>query len=253
MRIIFIRHGEPDYSIDSLTEKGWREARLLAERTSKWDVSQFYCSPLGRAKATAKPTLEKMNRAAIEYPWLREFNAPVINPENGQERIPWDLKPGYWTNYNGFHDLEHWTELDLYQNSNVKIENERVCEGIDSILKEYGYIREGRMYKTVPRKGIVQKPEAHASYPILDGGDTIVIFCHLGVTCVMMAHLLNMTPLQVWHGMFLPTTSVSVLSTEEVVPGEAYFRAQMIGDTSHLRIAGEKVSYYGSFVEPFQG
>ena len=26
MRLIFIRHAEPDYSIDSLTEKGWREA-----------------------------------------------------------------------------------------------------------------------------------------------------------------------------------------------------------------------------------
>ena len=31
MKLIFIRHGEPDYSIDSLTEKGFREARLLAE------------------------------------------------------------------------------------------------------------------------------------------------------------------------------------------------------------------------------
>ena len=36
MRLIFIRHAEPDYSIDSLTEKGWREAKLLAERTKRW-------------------------------------------------------------------------------------------------------------------------------------------------------------------------------------------------------------------------
>lgn len=26
MKIIFIRHGEPNYEIDSLTEKGWRLA-----------------------------------------------------------------------------------------------------------------------------------------------------------------------------------------------------------------------------------
>ena len=49
MRLIFIRHAEPDYSIDSLTEKGWREAKLLAERTKRWKVDEFYCSPLGRA------------------------------------------------------------------------------------------------------------------------------------------------------------------------------------------------------------
>ena len=39
MRIVFIRHGEPDYSKDSLTPKGWREAELLAKRISKWNVS----------------------------------------------------------------------------------------------------------------------------------------------------------------------------------------------------------------------
>lgn len=54
MKIIFIRHGEPDYSIDSLTEKGWREAYALADRIQKWDVKDFYVSPLGRAQDTAK-------------------------------------------------------------------------------------------------------------------------------------------------------------------------------------------------------
>ena len=31
MRLLFIRHGEPDYEKDSLTEKGFREAGYLAE------------------------------------------------------------------------------------------------------------------------------------------------------------------------------------------------------------------------------
>ncbi len=44
MRIIFIRHGDPDYKNDTLTEKGWREAKLLAERVCKWPVKEFYCS-----------------------------------------------------------------------------------------------------------------------------------------------------------------------------------------------------------------
>ena len=26
MRLLIVRHGDPDYSIDSLTEKGWKEA-----------------------------------------------------------------------------------------------------------------------------------------------------------------------------------------------------------------------------------
>ena len=31
MRILLIRHGDPDYDNDTLTEKGRREAALLAE------------------------------------------------------------------------------------------------------------------------------------------------------------------------------------------------------------------------------
>lgn len=68
MKIIFIRHGEPNYEIDSLTEKGWREAELLSKRTAKWNVTDFYCSPLGRAKDTASFTLKNAGREAEILP-----------------------------------------------------------------------------------------------------------------------------------------------------------------------------------------
>ena len=45
MRIIFIRHGEPDYSIDSLTEKGRREAELVGERFKNITADAVFCSP----------------------------------------------------------------------------------------------------------------------------------------------------------------------------------------------------------------
>ena len=73
MKLIFIRHAEPDYENNTITEKGWREAALLAERVSKWDVKDFYQSPLGRAKDTASLSLKKMNRTATTYEWLQEF------------------------------------------------------------------------------------------------------------------------------------------------------------------------------------
>ena len=47
MRIIFVRHAEPDYSDDSLTEKGKREALLLAERAKEWNVKDIYVSSFG--------------------------------------------------------------------------------------------------------------------------------------------------------------------------------------------------------------
>ena len=70
MKILIIRHGEPDYSIDSLTEKGWREAELLSRRLAPLGIRDFYVSPLGRAQDTARPTLEKTGKKAETLPWL---------------------------------------------------------------------------------------------------------------------------------------------------------------------------------------
>ena len=47
MKLLIIRHGDPDYERDSLTEKGWREAAYLAERMAATDVKECYVSPLG--------------------------------------------------------------------------------------------------------------------------------------------------------------------------------------------------------------
>lgn len=41
MKLIIIRHGDPDYENDTLTVKGVREAKLLSERISKLDVKHF--------------------------------------------------------------------------------------------------------------------------------------------------------------------------------------------------------------------
>ena len=42
MEIVIIRHGDPDYYVDSLTEKGWREAELLSQRLANDNIDDFY-------------------------------------------------------------------------------------------------------------------------------------------------------------------------------------------------------------------
>ena len=59
MKLLIIRHGDPDYEHDDLTEVGKREAQCLAARIAPMKVREYFVSPLGRAKATAAPTLEK--------------------------------------------------------------------------------------------------------------------------------------------------------------------------------------------------
>ena len=94
MKLLFIRHGDPDYTIDSLTEKGWKEAEFLSEKIAALDVRDFYVSPLGRAKDTASCTLKKNGRTATECKWLREFDDQKTGSSWGKDHSLGLASPG---------------------------------------------------------------------------------------------------------------------------------------------------------------
>lgn len=73
MKRLTVRHGGPDYFIDSVTKTGWKEAGILSHRLSNLGVVVFYCLPLGRAKNATTAPLKAMGREAEMLPWLREF------------------------------------------------------------------------------------------------------------------------------------------------------------------------------------
>jgi probable phosphoglycerate mutase len=234
MRLIIIRHGDPDYSIDSLTEKGWIEAELLSNRILPMDINAFYVSPLGRAKDTASITLNKLKREAEVLPWLREFHAPILDVNTGEERVPWDWLPADWTEVNEFYDKQLWHTADIMEKGHVYEEAMRVYSGLDEILKKHGYEREDKIYRAVRANT-----------------ETIVLFCHFGVECVMLGHLLGISPMVLWHGFCAAPTSVTTLITEERRKGIAYFRMGSFGDISHLYAGGEEPAFAARFCETY--
>ena len=245
MRIIFIRHGDPDYSNDALTEKGIREAKLLSDRIVNWPTERcdFYCSPLGRAKQTASYTLERIHKQAVTYEWMKEFTYKIEDPTTGRIGVPWDFMPEYWTEIPQMYDKDEWKKTDIYRsNPELLPAYQEVCDGLDGILDNYGYKRHHNYY--INTNVHEQNPE-HAH-------DTIVIFCHLGITCVMMSHLLGFSPALLLHSLYLAPTSVTILNTEERLNNIAAFRAQVIGDTMHLNRGDEPISASGAFSELFQ-
>lgn len=233
MQLLIIRHGDPDYSIDSLTEKGWKEAELLADRISRLDIKDFYVSPLGRAKDTAKLTLEKMNREAVELPWLQEFfRAEIARPDVEGRTIAWDWLPQDWMSEEKFYDKEKWLDTPVMQDSIIAQEYKWVTDGLDALLAGHGYVRSGNCYH-------VEKANT----------DKIVLFCHFGVECVMLSHLLGISPMVLWHGFCAAPTSVTTVNTEERRKGIASFRVSAFGDISHLYAADEPASFQARFCE----
>ena len=134
MKLIIVRHADPDYSIDSLTATGWKEARLLADRIAKLDVKNFYVSPLGRAQDTARVSLEPLGRTAETLPWLKEFGPTICKPGHDQPDCLWDWLPADWTTNPNFYDPQRWTEHPLFAQAGVAAEAAWVQENLDSLL-----------------------------------------------------------------------------------------------------------------------
>ena len=241
MRLIFIRHAEPDYSIDSVTAKGAVEADLLSERCAHWHVDRIFISPLGRAQRTAAPTLDKLHMTGTTLDWLREYAYKIDDPTTGRkQKVPWDFMPEYWTRQELLYDRNRWYENRvLSANPEYAAHLPVVFGGIDTLLAEYGYHREEAFYRCDP----VLTDE--------DDDRTIVFFCHLGVMSVILGHLLGMSAVLVAQSFYIAPSSVTVLNAEKRMSNIAMFRVQTIGDTAHLYAGKEPVSASGAFSRVF--
>lgn len=105
---------------------------------------------------------------------------------------------------------------------------------LDELLAAHGYRRQGEIYRA-------ERPNT----------DTVVLFCHFGVECVLLSRMLNLSPMVLWHGFCAAPSSVTTLITEERREGEAYFRLGAFGDTSHLYAGGREPSFAARFCEMY--
>ena len=92
MRIIFIRHGEPDYEKDDLTKTGYIQAEQVAERLKDEGIDEIWSSTHGRALNTAKYTAELLGLPIKKADFIREI---TWGSANGEKIFagghPWDI------------------------------------------------------------------------------------------------------------------------------------------------------------------
>lgn len=237
MRILLIRHAEPDYTLDSLTPKGRIEAELLSRRLIRYDIRDFYVSPLGRARDTADYTLKKANRTAEVLSWLQEYRGSYPDPETGVRRtVAWDVKPRLWPSFPGITDVNTWSRCPVFLGGDVDTIWGETKAGVDELLGRYGYRKDGPVWLCEDNRYF-----------------TIALFCHFGISMAILGYLTDVSPMVLWeHALCLPS-SLTELVTEERVKGELSFRVTKLGDLTHLEAAGEVRSTAGLFPEVYTG
>lgn len=182
MELSIIRHADPDYALDSLTAKGFIQADILAPTIIKYAPTHIYVSPMGRAQATAAPSLKMLGMSYEILPWTGEDMAYMQMPDFDSDigEVRFDYKNGY--------TLE--TDFCSYDGRREKLD--AMIKGSDELLKNHGLVREGGAYRMVK-----------------DTGDRVCVFCHGGFGSAWIAFLMGLSPLYGWHRFKLDTTSIT--------------------------------------------
>lgn len=285
MRLLFVRHGDPDYKNDCLNEIGVREARALAALGPQIGWGTCFVSPLGRAQETAAIVLGRAVpgahgvAAAVgctdlsmrdtgsnalgadasgagllkTLDWLQEFPAQV---DPGAAEL---LQDAFYFKKNADGSPKNRVVWDMYpayyhEHPAYSDYNEwrttPVALHSDAVSVYDRIIRSFDEF--LAERGYVREGRHYRVER--ENTETITFFCHFGVSCVLLSRLWNVSPFVPLQSLCMPTSSVTELYTEERQKGIAHFRTTRIGDTTHLTMAGlkpERLPHSALFAEVY--
>jgi probable phosphoglycerate mutase len=214
MKFYLVRHGDPDYERDTLTEDGHNEAQALVTYLRKEAIQEVVSSPLGRARDTAQYTADALGLEVSVEPWMAELSLRV---DSGIRRAAWDI-PGHEIRNRDY--LSDLSALDLIPDMPVARAQEAIAEirrNSDRFLSSLGYVREDGVYRVQRRND-----------------RKIAVFAHGGIGLTWLSLLLEIPTPLFWAGFFLHTSSVTQILFDERNAEFATPRCLMISALPHL-------------------
>ena len=214
MRIIFVRHGEPNYGKDCLTEIGHRQAKACAKRLAKEGISEIFASPMGRAAQTAGYTAEMLDLPVKTLDYMHEISWGGEGiPEEGH---PWTLAD--WMIDQDDFDFYHcdWRESSYFKSNDVMTYVQKISKQFDLLLLQNGYRHEGTRF-----------------FCETDEKKNIAVFSHGGSGACVLSHLLALPFPYVCTVLPYGHTSITILNFP-VRKGEyVHPRIELFNDMLH--------------------
>lgn len=192
MNLYFIRHAQPDYENDTITELGKKQAEQLAEWLKDIHVDELYHSSMGRAGITASYLAEKWNISPTSIDWARELAWGNAKGDAGDSLSPWAVKDRVIESTHSYPEGDAWKNLDELKDDKLVEDTEAHCVALDKFLAEHGYERKGQLYEVKE-----------------ENDKTVVIVCHGGVISALVSYLTNVSFFQYISHMGVDLTSVT--------------------------------------------
>ena len=194
MRIIFVRHGHPDYKNDCLTDLGHLQAVRCAERLRNEKIDKIFSSSCGRAYETALHIAEGRDLVVEKLDFMREIGwGPVGGKgENGYD--PWSLSAKMVQS--GQSLMSPTWPLEAPFNTSFTTECcLKVGVDIDNWLESLGYKREGEFYRNCGERY-----------------KTVLLASHGGSSTAALSHIFNLPMPFVSRAICPSFTAITVVS-----------------------------------------
>lgn len=201
MRILFIRHGNPNYEKDCLTDLGHLQAAAVSKRLVGEGIEKIYTSTCGRAAETAEYTSKELGLPVTPLEFMREIRGSSFDgTELYAKGNPWENARYMAANGESLTDRE-WQVHEPFCHSRLVETTNVVVEGFDRLMADLGYTREGEHYRVTGD----------------DTDHTIAIFSHGGSSTAVLCRLFNLPFIQGCAMFRIDQTSVTevVLSNEQ--------------------------------------
>ena len=238
MIFYYIRHGNPIYNPDSLTDLGHEQAKALAPRFLKYGIDEIYASTSNRAILTAKPTADLLNKEITLCDWANEGHAwGELTMPLGEDKLRWVMQhPDFVEKLRApeFEALGYdWYEHASFatKRDKMKAGMERISKAADEFFLSLGfrhkreinaYVREGR---TPPKR--------------------VALFAHQGFGLAFLSTVLDIPYLKFCANFDISHSAVTTIyfdETREII----YPTVLQFASEAHLYKEGVKSQYDGN-------
>lgn len=232
MLLYIVRHGDPIYETDSLTEKGKLQAEAVGKRLAAAGIDRIFSSPMGRARMTAEPACRRLGLEYTVEPWAHEIEDERMTPfPDGKLKSVTNVQNTYYRE-NGNLDLpfEQGYEAQGFNQSQMKEAVARIEAGGRDFLERLGYREENGNYRIL--------------YP---NEEKVALFCHSAMARAWLSTLLHIPIHLMWAGFNYQHTGVTVLQFKNNANGVTAPQCLCYSDMSHLYAHGPGMDYINKY------